>query len=379
MQHLDEGTIHTWLDGELSAAEAAEAERHIAECAECAAAVAEARGMIAGASRIVSALDGGVGAMGSAVPRQIAKPMAPRSAWRSLRLTPSRAALAASLLVAAGALLTIRHDTPEKMVPAQTAVMASPAAAVAPAMDSVASSKPPTRTAVRTPISRDAAEPAHADSISRPSAPTAVGLPAASGAGASAMPKAVAPPASAAVAAQPTPAPAAAAPVSVAADARPEVQRAVLDSLTAKTRGAVTGAENLQRRLQSTMQLQNVVTTGASETRASDVLGCYQIKPDSAALSHFLPERFALDRAPAAGKADSNVVRAVTADGRMDSVVTGSNWVQLSADKALIRSIVGTKQQSVSLQLTSLGGVSGQAMTAGRTYPIHVSRTSCRP
>jgi hypothetical protein len=72
-------------------------------------------------------------------------------------------------------------------------------------------------------------------------------------------------------------------------------------------------------------------------------------------------------------------VRAVTADGRMDSVVTGSNWVQLSADKALIRSIVGTKQQSVSLQLTSLGGVSGQAMTAGRTYPIHVSRTSCRP
>ena len=69
MQHLDEGTIHTWLDGELSAADATEAERHIAECAECAAAVAEARGMIAGATRIVSALDVGIGAV-AALPRR---------------------------------------------------------------------------------------------------------------------------------------------------------------------------------------------------------------------------------------------------------------------------------------------------------------------
>jgi hypothetical protein len=57
MQHLDEGTIHAWLDGALSVDEAAKVEAHVAECAQCAAAVAEARGFIAGASRILTALD----------------------------------------------------------------------------------------------------------------------------------------------------------------------------------------------------------------------------------------------------------------------------------------------------------------------------------
>ena len=57
MQHLDEGTIHAWLDGALDAEESARVEQHAAECATCAAAVAEARGLIAGASRLLSALD----------------------------------------------------------------------------------------------------------------------------------------------------------------------------------------------------------------------------------------------------------------------------------------------------------------------------------
>jgi uncharacterized membrane protein len=57
MQHLDEGTIHAWLDGALDAEETARVEQHAAECATCAAAVAEARGLVAGASRILTALD----------------------------------------------------------------------------------------------------------------------------------------------------------------------------------------------------------------------------------------------------------------------------------------------------------------------------------
>ena len=48
MQHPDEGTIHTWLDGELSLDDAAELEAHVRNAGECAAAVAEARGFIAG-------------------------------------------------------------------------------------------------------------------------------------------------------------------------------------------------------------------------------------------------------------------------------------------------------------------------------------------
>jgi hypothetical protein len=57
MQHLDEGTIHAWLDGELPPAEAEAAEAHVASCDECKAAVAEARGFIAASSRILTALD----------------------------------------------------------------------------------------------------------------------------------------------------------------------------------------------------------------------------------------------------------------------------------------------------------------------------------
>src|SRR4029078_1183855 len=57
MQHLEEGIIHAWLDGALPAEESAGVERHVAVCTECASLVAEAVGMIAGASRIVSSLD----------------------------------------------------------------------------------------------------------------------------------------------------------------------------------------------------------------------------------------------------------------------------------------------------------------------------------
>jgi len=58
MRHPDEGEIHAWLDGALDPAASAELEAHVAACADCAAAVAEARGLIAGASRILLALDG---------------------------------------------------------------------------------------------------------------------------------------------------------------------------------------------------------------------------------------------------------------------------------------------------------------------------------
>jgi hypothetical protein len=56
--HLDEGTVHAWLDGQLSADEAARVESHVAACAPCAAQVAEARGFVAASSRILNSLDG---------------------------------------------------------------------------------------------------------------------------------------------------------------------------------------------------------------------------------------------------------------------------------------------------------------------------------
>lgn len=54
---LDEGTIHAWLDGALPPDESARVESLATACTGCAALVAEARGLVAASSRILSSLD----------------------------------------------------------------------------------------------------------------------------------------------------------------------------------------------------------------------------------------------------------------------------------------------------------------------------------
>lgn len=68
-QHPEEGTLHAYIDGELSPDEAAALELHVGECALCAAALAEARGLVAAASRVITTLD--------AAPSSAASPAAP--------------------------------------------------------------------------------------------------------------------------------------------------------------------------------------------------------------------------------------------------------------------------------------------------------------
>jgi hypothetical protein len=105
MQHLDEGTIHAWLDGELSPEEQAEAEAHVATCDECKAAVAEARGFIAASSRILTALD--------AVPGGVLPASTSATATRARapkRFTISRAwmAAAAVLVLSTATVIAVR-------------------------------------------------------------------------------------------------------------------------------------------------------------------------------------------------------------------------------------------------------------------------------
>lgn len=54
---IDDGMIHEWLDGELDATQAAQLEALVASSPRFAARVAEARGLLAASSRILSALD----------------------------------------------------------------------------------------------------------------------------------------------------------------------------------------------------------------------------------------------------------------------------------------------------------------------------------
>jgi len=160
MQHLEEGTIHAWLDEALSSEESARVEAHVQECGECAAMVADARGLIAGASRIVSALDivpGGV------LPKTTPVAPAPgKSLWRSLHLTPFRAALAASLMIAVASVFAVRGRHAPDFVERSHYLVMDTAMAPAAAAPTAAAAPPPAPTTAKSIAS------AHADSVVPP-------------------------------------------------------------------------------------------------------------------------------------------------------------------------------------------------------------------
>lgn len=113
MRHLDEGTIHAWLDGALSSDEAARAEAHVASCTVCAEAVAEARGLIAASSRILLALDNVPNIQGV---QGVQGAQGVRWGRRSLAtwLVRERIAAVVTLVVAGGALAAVlSRDTPQ--------------------------------------------------------------------------------------------------------------------------------------------------------------------------------------------------------------------------------------------------------------------------
>ena len=111
MWHLDEGTIHAWLDGALSADEARRVEAHVGSCTVCADAVAEARGLIAASSRILTALDdvpyvrGAEGAIGAGGAKGERRSL---TTW----LVRERLAAVVALVIAGGALaVVLNRDT----------------------------------------------------------------------------------------------------------------------------------------------------------------------------------------------------------------------------------------------------------------------------
>lgn len=95
MSHVDEGTLHSYLDGELPASERASVEAHLAQCAACGVTLGEARALLERASTL----------LGSA--RPVERPAPP---FEQLRRVPKRSpwrvrtsfAWAASIMVALG-------------------------------------------------------------------------------------------------------------------------------------------------------------------------------------------------------------------------------------------------------------------------------------
>lgn len=111
MQHPDEGTIHAWLDGELPEDQATEIAAHLSDCPECSAIVAEARGLIAASTRILTALDNvPVGVIPEVAVRVAARvpASAPRRRWYNRTDIRAAAALA---IVAGASFLVVQRDT----------------------------------------------------------------------------------------------------------------------------------------------------------------------------------------------------------------------------------------------------------------------------
>ncbi len=131
-EHPDEGTIHAWLDGALDEPTATRIAAHVATCGECAERVAEARGLIAGASRVVRALDDSTTSAdptwGQVTASIAANRPASRSIWRALRVTPLRSAIAATVLVALGVTFTSRRTAVETEAPRTMSTAAEGAA-----------------------------------------------------------------------------------------------------------------------------------------------------------------------------------------------------------------------------------------------------------
>lgn len=106
MPRPDEGLIHAWLDGQLPPEEAARIEELAATDPDWAVAVAEARGLVAASSRILSALD-----------RVPAGVVPQGTALRTMRL-PWWTKIAGAVVVVVGGSVVVMQNMPDGRVPA---------------------------------------------------------------------------------------------------------------------------------------------------------------------------------------------------------------------------------------------------------------------
>jgi hypothetical protein len=140
----------------------------------------------------------------------------------------------------------------------------------------------------------------------------------------------------------------------------------------------------LERRFAPIGQLQQVVTTGMAAAvkirpEVGELEGCFQFREDStnsaATAATGFPPRFALMNARGAVP---HVVRAVSAEGRVDSLVPGGNWQRMTPDVVRVQFASARQQQPVTLQVTT-GAATSQAVIGGQSTTLRVAPIECRP
>jgi anti-sigma factor RsiW len=414
MLHLDEGTVHAWLDGELPPDAAESAARHVATCAECQTLVAEARGLMAGASRIVSALDAGPAGV---IPPAQRGPSSRRRPWSRFMLTPMRMSIAATIIVAVGVTITARRVAENSAVRGRmidSRINTATKSAAAPSTDSVSASVVGLPTGKLEAPARTPPPIASANAGMSSPKPAASPAPQLTEAAALAQ-KAVSadkravtnlPRQAAAAPALSEPAPPAARLDSVRA--KDEMAKVAVDSMST--------AQTVERRFAAAGagQLRGIATNqrDAEPTSVVVLRECYRLAVDSTDWRGVLPAGFALDLAsstlrtagrvagagagggagPAAApkvaqpantllqfssRTTLNPVHPMAQDGRLDSRVIGF-WFAVRADTIGVRFASADPGKAVTVLLTG-GGSNARVLSADRTDSVRVARAPCLP
>jgi hypothetical protein len=384
MLHLDEGTVHAWLDGELAPDEAESAARHVATCAECQTLVAEARGLMAGASRIVSALDAGPAGV---IPPAQRGPSSSRRTWRRFALTPMRMSIAATIVVAVGVTVTARRvadnsSTRGRMV--DSPINAVTQSVAAPSADSVsamvvgrptAKLRAPTRTP--SPIASATADLSSPKPAASPAPPVNE---------AAVLAQKVAPADKRAVTDLPRQV------ATAPALSEPPPPAARLDSLRAKDEMAKVAVDSLSRtqveRRQTTMAVDStdwrgVLPSGFALDLASSTLRTAGQVAGAGAGGGAGPGAAPRAAQPAStllqfsSPAKPNPVHALAPNGRRDSRVIGF-WFAVRADTIGVRFASADPGKAITVLLTG-GGSNARVTSSDRTDSVRVARAPCVP
>ena len=319
----------------------------------------------------MSALDdvrGGV-IPSSAPARAIAGQTSQTSLWRRLHFTPTRAALAATLLVAVGSVLTVRRagQRDDQHIPSASTVVAP---IIAPSTSQPSS--PPQ------PQAQTSAELAHKVAPTpSPTLSNAASAPAVASAPANrALSALAAKPSSSVADAQRVADSVRSATVDrvAAAPAAPANAPAVAITGAAKPSADSTRAVAPERRAEVTA-LEGVAGTAKTSAMRSFALapsveGCYEVHADSASSSAagILP-RFELT--------SSSGVRSVTPEGRPDSTAAVGRWELLTPNVVRVRFAQAREQQPFTLQFGS-ASLTGRAGAGDRATNVAVARIACR-
>ena len=353
MQHLEEGTIHAWLDGALTPLDAEQVLKHAAECAACAAMVAEARGMIAGAARIVSTLDD---VPGGVLPNRATATAKASSVWSRLRLTPGRAALAATILLAVSTTLTLR-STSSSSSPSRVDSAVTLERAPSPVVPVVATAPLDSAKALATRVVNSA--PTRKQSAAAPAPRTEPVAEQRAVADASTRRDTTAPRDK----------------VSEVSTQLAKARAAAPEPVAGATVTAVPAASRAEMASNTAASGQRLEQRFADPTSAFE--GCYRLSADSSSggteIPHGLPTSFSLSRPSA--DAPRMALRSAGGAARTDSSAPAATvWRVLSANQAHVTFAGGVRP--VSLLLTA-GSPVGVSSSGDSKTTVRVVRTAC--